>query len=114
MHFHVADRRAALLSALASALVTLVRRARGKRVTVDANRIARMAGYRKHGELLLIGRALSLLARKSIIRAEVKRRGRSRVFKYVIEESMELWSMARAKPREASKYILRAVIEGVK
>ncbi len=104
-------RKAALLGALASTLVGMIRGARGKRITVSANSIARRAGYRHHGELLLIGRALSLLARKRIVKAELKRGGRGRAFKYVVEDWMELWSMARSRPEEAMRYILSAVAE---
>ncbi len=106
---YVVGRKAALLGALANALVSMIRGARGRRVTISANSIARRVGYRGHGELLLIGRALSSLARKKIVRAELKRGGRGRAFKYVVEDWMELWAMARSRPEEARRYILSAM-----
>jgi hypothetical protein len=82
------------------ALVDFVRKSRGRRVTVKASSLLRFAGLDgRHTDILKTAKVLGRLAHEGLVRVETRRKlSRSKVLKYCITESMDLWRLARENP----------------
>ncbi|WP_054854789.1 hypothetical protein [Vulcanisaeta sp. JCM 16161] len=86
------------------ALVDLVSKSRGKRVTIKARSLLKFAGLNdKHSDILKTAKVLGKLASNGYVRVESTKpvKTRSRVLRYIITESMELWKMAKENPNDA-------------
>lgn len=91
---------------LIGALVDAVRRAKGKRLSIKAATLVRLAGLNEeHSHILKAANVLSKLNRANIVKAEVKRMSRGRVLRYVIDESNPLWRIARESREKAVEFL---------
>ncbi|GAB6946248.1 hypothetical protein JCM16161A_03780 [Vulcanisaeta sp. JCM 16161] len=92
------------------ALVDLVSKSRGKRVTIKARSLLKFAGLNdKHSDILKTAKVLGKLASNGYVRVESTKpvKTRSRVLRYIITESMELWKMAKENPNDAVNILLK-------
>ncbi|ADN51481.1 hypothetical protein [Vulcanisaeta distributa] len=92
------------------ALVDLVSKSRGKRVTIKARSLLKFAGLNdKHSDILKTAKVLGKLANDGYVRVESTKpvKTRSRVLRYIITESMELWKLAKENPNDAVNILLK-------
>ena len=92
------------------ALVDLVSKSKGKRVTIKARSLLKFAGLNdKHSDILKTAKVLGKLASDGYVRVESTKpiKTRSRVLRYIITESMELWRLAKKDPDNAVNILLK-------
>ena len=92
------------------ALVDLVSKSKGKRVTIKARSLLKFAGLNdKHSDILKTAKVLGKLASDGYVRVESTKpiKTRSRVLRYIITESMELWKLAKENPDNAVSILLK-------
>ena len=92
------------------ALVDLVSKSKGKRVTIKARSLLKFAGLNdKHSDILKTAKVLGKLASDGYVRVESTKpiKTRSRVLRYIITESMELWKLAKENPDNAVNILLK-------
>ncbi|WP_054857115.1 hypothetical protein [Vulcanisaeta sp. JCM 16159] len=97
-------------SRIIKALVDLVSKSRGRRVTIKARSLLKFAGLNdKHADILKTAKVLGKLANDGYVRVESNKpvKTRSRVLRYIITESMELWKLAKENPNNAVNILLR-------
>jgi len=104
-----------LESRIIRALVDFVKRSRGRRVTVRASSLLRIAGLdNRHTNILRVAKVLGRLSREGLMRIEAQRKlSRSKVLKYCVTESMDLWRLAKENP-EGTVSILLERLRGLK
>ena len=92
------------------ALVDLVSKSRGRRVTIKARSLLKFAGLSdRHSDILKTAKVLGKLASDGYVRVESTKpiKARSRVLRYIITESMELWKLAKENPNDAVNILLK-------
>ncbi|GAB6945767.1 hypothetical protein [Vulcanisaeta sp. JCM 14467] len=97
-------------SRIIKALVDLVSKSKGKRVTIKARSLLKFAGLNdKHSDILKTAKVLGKLASDGYVRVESTKpiKTRSRVLRYIITESMELWRLAKENPDNAVNILLK-------
>ena len=97
-------------SRIIKALVDLVSKSRGRRVTIKARSLLKFAGLNdKHSDILKTAKVLGKLANDGYVRVESTKpiKTRSRVLRYIITESMELWRLAKENPDNAVNILLK-------
>ena len=97
-------------SRIIKALVDLVSKSRGRRVTIKARSLLKFAGLNdKHSDILKTAKVLGKLASDGYVRVESTKpiKTRSRVLRYIITESMELWKLAKENPDNAVNILLK-------
>ena len=101
-------------SRIVKALVDLISRSRGKRVTIKARSLLKFAGLdSKHSNILRTAKVLGRLANDGYVRVESSKpvKSRSRILKYIITESMELWRLAKENPDGTVNILLKRLRE---
>ena len=96
-------------SRIIRALVELISKSRGRRITVKARSLLKFAGLDyKHSNILRTARVLGKLASSGYVRTESSKpvKSRSRILRYIITESMELWKAAKENPESAVNMLL--------
>ncbi|WP_069808367.1 hypothetical protein [Vulcanisaeta thermophila] len=91
------------------ALVDLVNKSRGRRITIKARSLLKFAGIDgKHSNILKTAKVLGKLANDGYVRVEGNRpvKSRSRILRYIITESMELWKLAKENPDVAVNLLM--------
>lgn len=96
---------------LAKALVRLINRAKGRRVTVKTVALVKLAGLdEKHRNILKAARMLSKLSKEKIIKVEFKEKiSRAKSIMYVVDDQMDLWRLSKLNPDDATKVILESL-----
>ena len=97
-------------SRIIKALVDLVSKSKGRRVTIKARSLLKFAGLNdKHSDILKTAKVLGKLANDGYVRVESTKpiKTRSRVLRYIITESMELWRLAKENPDNAVNILLK-------
>jgi hypothetical protein len=97
-------------SRIVKALVDLISKSRGRRVTIKARSLLKFAGLdSKHSNILKTAKVLGRLANDGYVRAEYSKpdKSRSRILKYIITESMELWRAAKENPEGTVNVLLK-------
>jgi len=91
---------------LIGALVDAVRKARGKRLSLRAATLVRLAGLsEEHSHILKAANVLSRLNKANVVKAEVKKMSRGRVLRYVVDESNPLWRIAKESREKAIEFL---------
>ncbi|MDT7863135.1 MAG: hypothetical protein RQ877_01950 [Vulcanisaeta sp.] len=97
-------------SRIIKALVDLISKSRGRRVTIKARSLLKFAGLdSKHSNILRTAKVLGRLASNGYVRVESSKpiKSRSRILKYIITESMELWKSAKENPDGTVNMLLK-------
>ncbi|ADY00726.1 MAG: hypothetical protein ACP5GZ_09080 [Vulcanisaeta sp.] len=97
-------------SRIVKALIDLISKSRGRRVTIKARSLLKFAGLNgRHSDILKTAKVLGKLASDGYVRVESTKpiKTRSRVLRYIITESMELWKLAKENPNGAANVLLR-------
>ncbi len=97
-------------SRIVKALIDLISKSRGRRITIKARSLLKFAGLNsRHSDILKTAKVLGKLADDGYVRVEANKptRARSRVLKYIITESMELWRLAKENPNGATNILLK-------
>jgi hypothetical protein len=97
-------------SRIIKALVDLISKSRGRRVTIKARSLLKFAGLdSKHSNILKTAKVLGRLANDGYVRVEYSKpdKSRSRILKYIITESMELWKAAKENPEGTVNVLLK-------
>lgn len=98
------------------ALVEFIRKGKGRRVTIWARLLTRIAGIEEnHSNVVKAAKFLKKLAESGLLIVEVRKRfTKSCALNYVIRDDMYLWILAKEDPGRAETYVLRIVrkIEG--
>ncbi|MDT7870144.1 MAG: hypothetical protein RXQ56_07955 [Thermoproteus sp.] len=97
---------------LVDALVSLIRSSRGRVVSIRAASLAKMTGYGSdHRAILRAARLLKRLSRRNLVRADAEGLGKNRSYRYVLDESSELWRLVRSNPTVKAKELLAQIIK---
>ncbi len=95
------------------ALVDLVSRSRGRRVTIKAKSLLKLAGVdSKHSNILKAAKVLGKLAKWGYVKIEGGKEGasKSRVLRYVVTENMEVWKLAKENPENAVRELMKVLL----
>jgi len=92
---------------LIQALVKVIYESKGRRVTIRARLLLRIAGEKvDQRSIVKVSMFLKKLVIKNLIKSEIRKRfQRSRSLNYVVHEGMRLWNIAKASPQEAERLI---------
>lgn len=96
---------------LIDALVSLIKNSRGRVVSIRASSLAKMAGHPDHRVILRAARLLKDLSEKNLVRASVEGLGKNRSYRYVLDESSELWRLVRSNPTAKAKEVLFQLVK---
>ncbi len=93
---------------LIRALIKVIYESRGKRVTIRAKLLLRIAGENiDQKNIAKVSMFLKKLVLKRLLKSEVRKKfQKSRSLNYIVHEGMELWNIAKNDPNNAEKYIL--------
>ncbi len=96
---------------LIKAIVKIILNTKGKRVTLRARLIVRIAGVpEEHTNIVRAAMLLKKLALKKLLEKEIRKRfTNSLTLNYVVYEGTQLWNMVRSSPEEAERYLLSIV-----
>jgi len=96
---------------LVKALIKLIYESRGKRVTIRAKLLLKIAGENiDQSSIVRVSMLLKRLVLKKLLKSEVRKRfQKSRSLNYVVHEGMFLWESAKNNPSHAEKLILEAL-----
>lgn len=101
-------------SRIVKALVDLVNRSRGRRVTIKARSLLKFAGLdSKHSNILRTAKVLGKLANNGYVRVESNKtvKSKSKILRYIITESMDLWRIAKENPDSAVNILMSRLKE---
>lgn len=92
---------------ITKAIVELIRRSKGRKLTLKATVLVRVAGLdERHKNILKAARLLSKLAGERVIKIERKAKtSKSKSIMYVVDESLDIWRMSKDKPDEATSFL---------
>ncbi len=96
---------------LIQALVRVISESKGRRVTIRAKLLLRVAGEPvDQRSIVKVSMFLKKLVIKNLIKSEIRKKfQKSRSLNYIVHEGMRLWDVAKACPREAEKLIQNAL-----
>ena len=96
---------------LVKALIKLIYESRGKRVTIRAKLLLKIAGENiDQSSIVRVSMLLKRLVLKKLLKSEVRKRfQKSRSLNYVVHEGMFLWEIAKNNPSRAERLILEAL-----
>ncbi len=98
---------------LARAFVEFISKARGRKATVKASTLVRLAGLEeRHSYILKAARMLSRLSKAKIVRVEVKDKiSRAKSIMYIVDDQMDIWRESKRNPEGALRILLKALEE---
>ena len=95
-------------------LIQLIKQAKGKKLTIKPSSLLKSAKLdKKQSNILKVSRLLNRLVLHKIIDVEVRNKEKTKVFRYVVDESKEIWKLSKENPEKALAIILN-VLRGVK
>ncbi len=94
------------------AIVKIILNTKGRRATLRARQIVRIAGIpEEHTNIVRAAMLLKKLALKNILDREIRKRfTNSTTLNYVVYEGTELWKLVKSNPEKAEKYLLSIVV----
>lgn len=102
----------ALERRLIDALISLIKGSRGRVVSLRAASLAKMTGRGDdHRVVLRAARLLKELSDLNLVRASTEGAGKNRSYRYVLDESSELWRLVRYSPTIKAKEALAQLIK---
>ncbi len=92
---------------LIQALVKVIYESKGRRVTIRAKLLLRVAGERiDQRSIVRVSMFLKKLVLRNLIKSETRKKfQKSRSLNYIVHEGMKLWEIAKISPEEAEKLI---------
>lgn len=92
---------------ITKAIVELIRRSKGRKLTLKATVLVRVAGLdERHKNILKAARLLSKLAGERVIKIERKvKTSKSKSIMYVVDESLDIWHLSKDRPDEATSFL---------
>ncbi len=92
---------------LIEALVEFIRKSRGRKVTIRANTLVKISGLEnKQSHILRAARMLKILSTLKLLKVEFKDKIKSRILRYIVDDNMELWKLAKKSPEKTIHKIL--------
>lgn len=92
---------------LIEALVEFIRKSRGRKVTIRANTLVKISGLEnKQSHILRAARMLKILSTLKLLKVEFKDKIKSRILRYIVDDDMELWKLAKKSPEKTIHKVL--------